>query len=59
MCILGYFAPLYKNYTSCAWECDCLARAMLLLAFFDSSGVIFVLATIGIVDSTFHHKLMD
>jgi hypothetical protein len=30
-------------------KCDRLARAMLLLAFLDSLGVIFVLATIAIV----------
>ena len=37
-----------------ASKCDRLDRAMLLLAFLGSWGIIFVLATIGIVDCTFH-----
>ena len=36
-----------------ASKCDCLDRAMLLLAFLNSPSVFFVLATIGIVDYTF------
>jgi hypothetical protein len=39
--------------TLIAFKCNRLARVMLLLAFLDSLGVIFVLATIGIVDCTF------
>ena len=39
--------------TLIASKCDCLDRVMLLLAFLDSPSILFVLATIGIVDCTF------
>ena len=39
--------------TLIASKCDCWDRAMLLLAFLDSPGIFFMLATVGIVDRTF------